>query len=311
MMRIILRIVFGVIGAVGAISASSCALSSLNSPAQGELARRAQATLVDVLERDDKFIKVHAAEILSARGEKDRVRGIFERELERNGTTPGYRVGIWRVLAGTARDDHERAQWIARISAAFLDPTATDRIGAIESLGKLGHRVDADVRRAALTIAESGSPSDGMFAWWALHLVGEPRALRNMVAGLSSAEPVARLRAAYAIRWERIRDANTLSALARAAGTEPRDAVGHAIITSAAFSLDADPSRSVEWRARLDEILTSGAPGDRYQACLLLSEKFSAGDLPRLTPLLDHENGDVRVGAATAILAVLERGGRG
>src|SRR5688572_14183357 len=112
------------------------------------LALRAHATLIDVLERDEKFIKVHAAEILNSRGEKERVRPIFERELELNRTVPGYRVGIWRVLAGAARNRQERAEWIARIEAAFMDVTAADRIGAVESLGKLGHRVDGEVRRA-------------------------------------------------------------------------------------------------------------------------------------------------------------------
>jgi hypothetical protein len=149
-----------------------------------------------------------------------------------------------------------------------------------------------------------------MFAWWALHVAGDSRAMAKITAGLASADPIARLRAAYVIRWEQIRDATTLAALARAADTEPRDAIGYAIILSAAFALNANATKDTTWRAALDDVLANGTAGERYQVCLLLIPRFTETDLPRLTTLLDHENGDVRVGAATAVLAVLDRKGK-
>jgi SSS family solute:Na+ symporter len=299
---------FALVGMVSALLASGCASVTPPPPGQAVIIARAHAALIDVLERDEKFIKVHAAEVLIGRGEKDRVRAIFLRELERHGAVPAYRVGIWRVLAGAAPNASDRAPWIARIRAAFMDLKGADRIHAIESLGKLGERVEGDVRRAAEVMAQTAPEGEGMFAWWVLHLSGDARALPRMIAALDSADPVARSRAAYIIRWEQIRDVATLAALARAADAVRPEANGFAIIVAAALALDANPNRSAVWRAAIDRILANGSPGDRYQVGLSLKAKFSPADLPRLTPLLGHENGDVRVGAAAAILAVLERG---
>lgn len=303
------RMVWVAVAAIaGALATSGCAVSS-QTAARAAMKARAHETLLHVLERDEKFIKVHAAELLIARGEKDRVREIFKRELEAHGHVPAYRVGIWRVLAGAAASETERAAWLAKITVAFLDQNGPDRIHAIESLGKLGQRVDGAVLRAATVMAETAPAAEGMFAWWVLHLSGDTRALSRITAALASREAPARLRAAYIIWWEKLRDASTLSALARAADSEPSDAIGRAIIVAAALALDANPSRAATWRSAIDAILERGSAGDRYQACLLLREKFSATDLPMLTPLVDHENGDVRVGAAAAILAVVERSG--
>src|SRR5262245_23468833 len=117
----------------------SCAAASPTTPmpTQHALSERARTTLLDVLQRDETFIKVHAAEILNARGETARVREVFLRELERSSEVSGYRVGIWRVLAQSAASPNERSQWIAKIAAAFMDAAAADRLGAIESLAKL------------------------------------------------------------------------------------------------------------------------------------------------------------------------------
>jgi SSS family solute:Na+ symporter len=296
-----------VAGLAVALAASGCTTATSQSRTENAMRQRAHAALIEVLERDEKFIKVHAAELLIARGEKERVREIFKRELEVQGNVPGYRVGIWRVLAGAAANDTERAAWIARITVAFLDQNGPDRIHAIESLGKLGHRVDGAVLRAATVMAETAPAPEGMFAWWVLHLSGDTRALNRITAALASREDVARSRAAYIIWWQKLRDASTLSALARAADSESSETVGRAIIVAGALALDANPSRAATWWSAINTILQRGSPGERYQACLLLREKFSTADLPRLTPLLDHENGDVRVGAAAAILAVVER----
>lgn len=273
-------------------------------------AGRAHAALVDVLEHGEKFIKVHAAEILNTRGDTARVRAVFERELERSGEVPAYRVGIWRVLAGAAPSAEERARWVARIASAFVDPAAPDRVGAVESLGKLGQRVDGGALLAAQRMAEGASEAEAMFAWWALLRAGDSRAVGKIAAGLSSSDPVARLRAAYVAGWEKLRQPAILGALARTADREPRSAIGYAIIVSAAVALDADPTRAGAWKSALDEVLASGAPGDRYQVCLMTSDRFTRVDLPRLEALLSHENGDVRVGAAAAILRITDRAAR-
>lgn len=298
------------LGLAGWVAGLGCAAPAVSRPVDAALVAKAEATLHDVLEREEKFIKVHAAELLIARGEKARVRPIFEREQERNSTIPGYRIGIWRVLAATADSSMERAAWIERVVTAFRDPNAADRVGAVETVGKLGHRLTGEALQAARAFVETASEAEAMYAWWALRLAGDARAGAKLIAGFSSPDPVARLRAAYIANWDKIRERDVLLALARAADHEPRGTVAAAIILGAAVALEADAGKTDEWRATLNDVLARGTAGERYQICMMLAPHFTAQDIGRLAPLLDHENGDVRIGGAFALLSVAERGRR-
>ena len=59
----------------------------------------ARRTLREVLARESAWIKVHAAEVLAAQGEKKLVRDVFLAELNAHGSESPYRIGIWRTLA--------------------------------------------------------------------------------------------------------------------------------------------------------------------------------------------------------------------
>lgn len=273
---------------------------------QDDMTAKAKAALVDALTREEKFIKVHAAESLIANGEAARVREVFQHELERNGNEPALRNGIWRVLAGAASTAGERERSVARIAAVFVDEAASDRLVALESLNKLGCKLEGKTLAAAQAYAQR-PVAEAAFAWWALYLAGQEDALPHLREALGSADAIARLRAAYVLRWEKIRDAESLAALARTADQEPHDAIGYAIIVSSALVLNADSSRAGAWRAACDDVLAQGAPGDRYQVCLALQDKFERSDLAKLEALLAHPHGDVRIGAATAILAMAKR----
>ena len=259
--------------------------------------------LDEALATEKAFVKVHAAEALIALGDKDAPRRVFRAELlAAEGVRP-YRIGVWRVLAASSDSPLERAEWIARIEAVVLDVAAMDRLHAIESLGKLGHAPTGRVRIAVETMAK-GSDAEAVFPRWVLHLAGDPTALPAIVAALNSADPIARLRAAYVVRWLNINDANTRAALALAARREASTAVGYTIILGAAVTLDADPTRSPGWVATLEQIASAGSAGQRYDACQTLMRRYTVADLPKLTPLLDHPDGDARIGAAWAILHV-------
>src|SRR3954471_137256 len=116
---------------------------------------RAKAVLLQALREEKGLVQVHAADALVAAKELGPVRAVYEAQLPIDPTSP-FRVGAWRSLAGAARNPAERAQWIGKIEREFLDPNGTLRVGAIESLCKLGHVVSGEVREAARVMAANG-----------------------------------------------------------------------------------------------------------------------------------------------------------
>jgi hypothetical protein len=250
------------------------------------------------------LVQVHAADALVALKELEPVRTVYEAQLPIDPTSP-FRVGAWRSLAGAARNPAERAQWIDKIEREFLDLNGTLRVGAIESLCKLGHAVSGEVREAARVMAANGPEADGIFACWALYLAGDHAALPQILRALTSESPPARLRAGYALRWLRVNDATTLGKLAAAADAEPAGTIARPYLVSAALSLEADRSRLDAWRREADRTVAEGAPGARYEFCQTLMRRIQPRDLPRYVPLVTDNEGDVRIAAAWLILHVL------
>lgn len=101
------------------------------------LSKKAIAELNTVLQNEQKFIKVHAAEFLLWLDlNQDDVKNIFLKENEEFGNEPKYRIGIWRVLAQASAGD-EKQKWTEKIMNVFIDTSAPDRIHAAETLAKL------------------------------------------------------------------------------------------------------------------------------------------------------------------------------
>lgn len=270
------------------------------------LAQRARTVLVDALNTEKVFVKVHAAEALISLGDKETPHRVFAAELPAANDIKPYRIGVWRVLAGSSATPQERAEWIARTEAVSLDPTTMDRLHSIESLCKLGHVASAPVRAAVESMAKAGTDAEAVFPRWLLHLAGDRTALPAIVATLASEDPAARLRAAYVLRWLKIDDPATRAAIARTADKEPATAIGYPYILGAAVQLNADPARVPVWVTALEKIIADGATGARYDACQTLMLRYKPADLARLVPLLDHPDGDARIGAAWAILYVMK-----
>jgi hypothetical protein len=281
------------------LATSGCAPS----PTMSSLPDRAHTVLNAALHHEKAFVKVHAAEALIALGEKDEPHRVFQAELPAANDQRPYRIGVWRVLAASARTPQERAAWIARTEAVVLDSTTMDRLHAVESLGKLGHAPTAEVRAALKSMAQ-GTAAAAVFPHWVLHLAGEPTALPAIVAALSSEDPIARLRAAYVLRWLMITDAPTRAALGGTARAEPPTAIGYTIILGSAVTLAADPAQTAHWIAILEKTLAEGNAGARYDACQTLMRRATAVDFPKFAPLLDQAEGDARIGGAWAILHV-------
>lgn len=279
--------------------ASGCAVP----PPSNALVERARAVLAADLTKETAFVKVHAAEALLALGEKDEPRRVFTVELPAANDLRPYRIGVWRVLALASNSARERAEWIARIEAVVLDEATMDRLHAVETLGKLGHAPSGRVRAAIEQMAK-GPAAPAVFSHWVLHLAGDRAALPAIVAALGSDDPAARLRAAFVLHWLKISNAATRATLDRTAEREPADAVGYTIIQCAAVALDANPVRTPARVAILENLLATGAAGARYHASQTLMRRYTTADFPKLAPLLDHAEGDARIGAAWAILHI-------
>lgn len=272
------------------------------------LSAHARGVLHQIMESERSFVRVHAAEALIAAGEADAVRGYFTSELP-NTESSVWRVGVWRVLANTAHSTDERNAWIAKIERTYCDPASADRNTAIETLCKLGHQVRGKtleiVRREA-----AGTPSVQMvLALWSAQLAGEPNSLEGLTDLLASGDPILRGDAAYALRWLHLSDPAMRKALVRAAAVEPAGTRSYPYILGAALTVDADPTQTMSWEAKLDQVFATGSTDARFEASWTLKHRYKVADLPRLTALLDlpaNEN-DTRIGAAAIILTTLAR----
>lgn len=275
-------------------------VASLRGEDQVQLARR---TLREVMAKETVWIKVHAAEVLATYGEKKRVREVFMDELKAHGTEPQYRIGIWRTLALAAEDPAARQSWADRVAAVFVDRAATDRLHAVETLGKLGGPHTPAVVAAAEAWFRDVSEEDGAYILWVRWQAGQPAALRSLIGLLRSPAAASRSRAAYVLVRAGTTDAGALAELARAADAEPADSPSRPNLVGAAYRLQASAGRLGAWRRILEQMVDAGGPGVKYTALQALMPFYQPTDLARIQPLLQHEHGDVRTGAAWAILA--------
>ena len=278
-------------------------------PTLDALAAHARGVLREIEASEHSWVRIHAAEALMAGGESDAIRAEFLANLPALESST-IRVGVWRVLATTAPSPEDREPWIVKIARVYLDPAAPDQNQAIETLCKLGFRVSGEVL-AKVRREAAGPPSVPMsLAQWSAVLAGEPDALPRVTALLASSDPVLRGDAAYALRWLHLSDPIMRQAIARAAAAEPAGTSAYPYILGAALTVDADPTQTAAWTAKLNDVfLTSGTTDARFEASWTLRHRYRVADLTRLAAMLDlpPKENDARVGAAAVILVPLSR----
>ncbi len=336
---------------------------------------RAVEALRQVFRTEPRWVKVHAAEALLALDyDNEEVSALFAAELERDGNTLEYRIGIRRVLVRAATDPADRQRRIDEIRAIFLDPTASDRLHAAETLGKLGYvlrpegdeefervamaRVATSRRATQASVSESrlqaevagelqradpaplaeaplqlqpegrnsgrdagGSSRDGradarsgvaadgrlaVGAAWILANSAPVKGQPRLVELLGAEDPAVRGFAAYALGWQAALEPGIAAQVVAAAGKEPADSPARIHMVCTAYRC-ADSAARPALKMAVVEYAEKGTNPERYQAGLALAEHGDAVDLPLFTALLEHENADVRIGAATAILRLDRR----
>jgi len=267
-------------------------LVTMAAPAAGDsraaddaLSARARDVLHRIAATDPGWVRIHAVEVLAAYGEGPSMRKIFLGEAKAAEASP-QRIGIWRVLAATSPTTAERVAWIGRIERVSLVPGDPDRLRALESLGKLHYILTGSSLQAAR----------------ALQLAGDSTALERLGHLLAAKDPVARQRAAYALRWLRPDDPALLRRLARAADNEPPGSVAYPFLVSAALSLNADPEQASFWQAKLERLAVGSSADARFEASQALMPYCTVSTLPLIAGLLDDPDNNTRVGAAWTIL---------
>ena len=278
-----------------------CTLAAIDTAG---LQAKAREVLVRALREESGFVRIHAAEALLDTGRGDMVRAAFPPGSRAAGTMTSAvpRIGTWRVLALASATPAERDEWIRNVREVALDPAAPDQLQALETLGKLHVRLDPGELQAIRQFAIDSAPAAAPLPWWVLHLNGAPDALARIVAGLNAADPVARLRASYILKRDRLTGDGACPALARAWTAEPPDSVAYPYLLCALAMLADEPAQKRDYVDRLGGLLADQKTSARYEICLTLMQLWPAENAPRFMPVLDSSDPDSRIGAACAIL---------
>ena len=282
------------------------ARGGLAAPIDPQLRQRCVALLRDALQKESRWVKVHAAEYLLSLDYPQGVRDVFLAEQDAHGNEPQYRIGIWRVLArGTA--DHEVAShWKGKIWAVFADPSAPDRLHAAESLAKLGYKAAGDgLKLVGVASRESGG-SMAAYAAWVLLNSGDAEGELRLATLLQSQDAKARGAAAYAVGHLRAPSRQLQRRLLQAAAGEPAGSDAYWQLLCAAAVLAPGEAQD-RWRQSLVELAWGGWPIACAQAFDVLGRLALPDDLPLLVRGLSSPDADVRCGAAQAVLRLERR----
>ena len=272
---------------------------------------RAVATLRRVMAEEREWVKVHAAEMLVYNNYPGGVREAFEAELEL-GPGPKYRIGVWRVLAKAAGNDAAlRRKYVDEIVAAFEDRDGTDRLHAVETLGKLGY---ATVSPELREVAENGEGTFRAYARWVVANSGTPEDEAFLAELLSSPDAQVRGCVAYALRaFDGVRDA-TLEKLLSTARGESADSSARVYAWSAAYVHASKAGRVTEEAEAVTELLAyaeTGDKGQRNEVCSALGTVAGEESGGLLVRLLDDPEPDVQAHAAHALIRIGRRQFRG
>jgi hypothetical protein len=250
------------------------------------------------------FVRIHAAEVLCEHGYGHKVTAAMLPEAE--SIEPGYRLGVWRVLARVAKDDAERQRYIERIRRVMLDEAAPDRAGAAESLAKLGvaDRADRAPLEQWLTQADGAT---AVFPLW-LRLLSSTETERRadearLASYLTSNDVIARMRAGYALGRTFSVSAETMARIQRRAGAEPAGSPARVYLIAAAYLRDPE----IPWLKKQLLGYLDGKANEQFEVGTVLGMRGSvSADLPDLARLLKSPDADGRIGAAGALLHLLK-----
>ncbi len=269
-----------------------------------------RAQLVIGLEREmannTQWLRIHAAEGLLDNGEsRDKVAQLFRKESE-SATAP-YRIGVWRVLARSTDSDEHRL-YTRMIRAAMNDPQATDRVSAAESLGKL-NAANRDDRSVIFQWLKTADDATAAFPRWLLILsstAGERHEDEVALAALvRSNDPVARIRAAFALGRLKTPAPASLEKIREQLKVEPSDSIARVYLITALLLHENSASAMAELEHQLLPYL-HGKANEQLEVGIVMGLRGNPDSIALLEPLLQSSAPDARIGAANGILRLLK-----
>lgn len=269
-----------------------------------------RSKLISLLEHEmaanTQWLRIHAAEGLLDNGEIGKIPELFRPEAD-TATAP-YRIGVWRVLARSTQGE-ERNRNVERLRNVLHDPQASDRISAVESLCKIGatHREDRAVIFEWLKTADD---STAAFPRWFLILSSngsEREADEAALAKLSSSpDPIARLRAAFALGRLKNLSANSIAKFREQLKDEPADSIARVYFITALLLHTNDAAQIAELQKQLIPYFDHGKGNEILEIGLATGLRGDANDASMLESLLKNPDPDARIGAANGLLKLLQ-----
>lgn len=280
------------------------------------LKKQALQTLREVMSTQAEWVKVHAAEFLIWSGNPEGVQQEFLKQEKLFGDKPQYRIGIGRVLAQTVKTKAEKEVYTDKILQAFLDLNGTDRIHAVETLGKLKIsplKYSEEITREAL---KSSNESLALYTRWSVAFKSHDslKSTKNELLKLlreGKASKAAEGTIAYILRnlgdltesqWKEL----TTTVLSK---PDPNVYQYSAVWVTAPKTVFGS-SELKQVHEELLKFSNSPSKADRMEMCMALAAKIGKDDLPVLVALLngaeplpsESDNADVKGAAAFAIL---------
>ena len=293
-------------------------------PISDSLKNESVEVLRSVMNNQQEWVKVHAAEYLLWSGYPEGVQKTYLEEEKKWDTVPRYRIGIWRVLYQAASIPDEKKRWLNKIMQAFLDTAGADRIHAAETLAKL--HVSPLKKHPAVTEAALKSAVSGLalYTRWSVSFNSKNSFLRIRKSFLDIAispkeEVASKNLAAYVLRnsgklpladWQVL----AASALSEASASEIRMSLLNAAVITAPQNKISTGLYGEVYQAFL-EYKNDSNKSVRIDVATGLGERGRIEDLPILISFLrnknptgvDADDADVRAAAAYAILKMGKR----
>jgi hypothetical protein len=248
------------------------------------------------------WTQIRAAEALIGQGLSDEVLAVVRPLVD---SAPSQeRIGVWRVLAQAEPTAEGRQKMVERIWLAFLDANGPDRIHAVEALAKLRATLPEERKRSVAEFSQRPA-AEAAFARWLLAISGDASARKALVDTLKDRDPVARLRASYALSQLAgpLADSER-RALVESASAEASDSPALLTLLGAAGKVGGDRER---FRKKLIQAMDSADPEWRRQAATYLGDVGDADDETALAALSKDPEPPVRMAAANARLRIDQR----
>lgn len=256
------------------------------------------------LQQQERWVKVHAAEYLLALDYPQGVLEEFHEELRKHGDEPHYRIGIWRVFARGTMQRKRRETWITKIREVALDGKAADRLFAMETLGKLGVRVDEEQLGPIGDAAEETDKAIGVYAQWVLVNSGNDEGAERLAEFLDSSDPDIRNLSAEVLSYLKDVSPRVKARIAAAAEKEPT------VDLVAAAALHGPKQEREKRLAQLVEYAKNGSLGEQRAACVGLARAGKRAHATVLLDLLEVSHPDLRIAAGYAACRVDRRSPR-